>query len=321
MRSLPEKLGALLVLTAAIAGCGAPEPEGGQAATATGGGPELIRDCPECPELVVIPAGTFQMGSTPEETLMAKVPEARARNEHPEVTVTIARPYALGRREVTIAEFRAFAVATGFSTTKGCFGFRDKSWALEPEASWEDPGFAFTDQHPAACVTLSEIQAYLDWLSARTGARYRLPTEAEWEHAARLGTQPVRIWRADDSDACTQFNAADRQFTTQYDENWPSFACDDGFLVTSPAGHFPPNALGMYDVLGNVAELTADCFVAGHAGRPTDASAREDETCNARVFKGGSWAGEPGFLRPAFRVAATPEVRGNGFGVRVLREL
>lgn len=284
---------------------------------------KTLRDCPECPELVVIAAGAFTMGSTPEETAGAGVPEARARNEEPSVTVTIARSFAIGRYELTIGEFRAFARDTGFKATPGCFGFKNKSWALFPEATWEAPGHPVTDRHPAMCLNAGEYGQYLAWLSRKTGATYRLPTEAEWERTARLGTPAGQVFRAGDAGACRQFNAADRQFTVNYDDKWPAFACDDGYLITAPVGNYAANALRMYDVLGNVAELTADCFVGGHTGQPTDGSARRfaPEPCNPLVFKGGSWAGEPSFLRPAFRVAATAEVRGNGFGMRVLREL
>lgn len=286
----------------------------------TGAG-KILRDCPNCPELVVIPAGTFTMGSTPAETAAAGVPEARAVNEQPAVRVTVGRAFALGRYELTIGEFRAFARETGFKATPGCFGFKDKSWALFAAATWDAPGHPVTDRHPAMCLNSAEYGQYLAWLSRKTGAKYRLPTEAEWEHAARLGTPAGQVFRAGDAAACRQFNAADRQFTVNYDDNWPSFACDDGYLLTAPAGTFTANALGMYDVLGNVAELTADCFVAGHKDQPADGSARRFEPCNPMVWKGGSWAGEPSFLRPGFRVAATAEVRGNGFGMRVLREL
>ncbi len=282
---------------------------------------KTLRDCPECPEMVVIPAGSFMLGSTPAETTKAGVPENRARNEQPAVAVTIGKSFAMGRYELTIGEFRAFATATGFKATPGCFGFKNKSWALFPEATWDAPGHPVTDRHPAMCLNSSEYGQYLAWLSGKTGATYRLPTEAEWEHAARLGTPAGQALQAGDAQACQLFNAADRQFTVNYDDKWPAFACDDGYLITAPAGTFAANALGMYDVLGNVAELTADCFVGGHDGQPADGTARRAEPCNPMVFKGGSWAGEPSFLRPAFRVAATAEVRGNGFGMRMVREL
>jgi formylglycine-generating enzyme required for sulfatase activity len=281
-----------------------------------------FRDCPDCPELVRIPAGTFLMGSTPEETDRAAVPDGRARNEHPPVSVNVAKDFAIGRRELTIGEFRQFVEATGFAPAPGCYGLNGRAWQLDPEATWSAPGHPVTDAYPASCLAASDYEAYLDWLSQKTGAVYRFPTEAEWEYVARLGSaDPPRIFLADDEDACRLVNAADRQFTVTYDAEWPAFACDDGYLITSPSGKFPANALGMYDVLGNVAEITADCFVMGHEGRPADASARTAEICGAVAFKGGSWAAEPGFLRPAFRVAATRDVKGNGFGMRLVREL
>ena len=283
---------------------------------------DLFRDCADCPELVYIEPGEFTMGSTPAQTTAAGVPEERAINEHPPVSIRLTKPYAMGRYEVTITDFRKFADATGFETTAGCFGLNGRNWALDLAATWDAPGYPVTDDYPAACLTVPEYQQYLDWLSAKTGARYRLPTEAEWEYMARLGSDdPPRLWRAEDSDACGLVNSADKQFTDNYDGAWPAFRCDDGFKITSPAGNFPPNRLGMYDVLGNVAEVTADCFVAGHADQPTDGSARIADPCAVLVFKGGSWAAEPSFLRPAFRVAATTSVRGNGFGLRVLREI
>jgi formylglycine-generating enzyme required for sulfatase activity len=285
-------------------------------------GGEFFRDCPDCPEMVRVPAGSFLMGSTPQDTTRAQVPDSRALNEHPPVAVTIARPFAIGRYEVTIGQFRAFADDTGFIAQPGCFGLNGRVWAMDMEAVWSDPGYPVTDDYPAACLTAEDYQLYLDWLSDTTGAKYRLPTEAEWEYMAGLGSDdPPRVFFPADADACELVNAADLQFTKNFDGEWPAFECDDGFPITSPVGRLPPNGLGMYDVLGNTAEVTADCFVAGHTGRPTDASARQAKPCSALVFKGGSWAAEPGFLRPAFRVAATPNVRGNGFGLRVAREL
>jgi formylglycine-generating enzyme required for sulfatase activity len=161
---------------------------------------------------------------------------------------------------------------------------------MDMEAVWSDPGYPVTDDYPAACLTAEDYQLYLDWLSDTTGAKYRLPTEAEWEYMAGLGSDdPPRVFFPADADACELVNAADLQFTKNFDGEWPAFECDDGFPITSPVGRLPPNGLGM--------------------------------PCSALVFKGGSWAAEPGFLRPAFRVAATPNVRGNGFGLRVAREL
>jgi formylglycine-generating enzyme required for sulfatase activity len=300
-----------MLLAAAFSGCTLQPPEA-----------ESLQDCAMCPELVRVPAGTFTMGSTVAETTLAGVPAERAPNEQPAVTVTIDKPFAIGRYELTIAEFRAYAEATGFVATPGCFGLSGRAWAMDMTATWDTPGHPVTDRYPAACLTAVEYEGYLEWLSDLTGATYRLPTEAEWEYVARLGAltaeQPLR---AGDPEACELMNAADVNFTANFDGAWAAFECDDGYRITSPVGSYRPNKLGMYDVLGNVAELTADCFVTGHEGRPTTGVARITTPCSGTVFKGGSWAGEPSFVRPAFRVLATRQVRGNGFGLRVVREL
>lgn len=281
-----------------------------------------FRDCASCPELIRVPAGQFTMGSSIEETIAAGVPTERAPNEQPAVPVTISKPFAIGRFEVTIAEFRAYAEATGFASTPGCFGLSGRAWAMDMQATWDQPGHAVEDRYPAACLTAAEYGGYLDWLSATTGQVYRLPTEAEWEYVARLGmSEPARVLSADNAEACRLMNAADVNFTANFDGVWTAFECDDGYRITAPVGSYAANTMGMYDMLGNVAELTADCFVTGHLGRPADGSARLTEPCGSTVFKGGSWAGEPSFVRPAFRVLATRQVRGNGFGLRVVREL
>ncbi len=281
-----------------------------------------FRDCEACPELVRVPPGSFLMGSVPEETERAQLPEARARAEHGVVRVEIPYAFAIGRYELTIAEFAVFAEETGFESQGGCFEMlASKAWQLNAEASWRDPGYAVTDRHPAACLNSREYQLYLDWLSQKTGQRYRMPSEAEWEYAARLGSEEVRIWQPEDADACRHLNGADAQFRQAFTDDWLTFACDDGYPITAPVGTYAPNGIGMYDVFGNTAEVTLDCFVNGHAGAPTDGSPRAAEPCPVLVYKGGSWAAEPGFMRPAFRVAATPDVHGNGWGLRVVREL
>ncbi len=260
------------------------------------------------------------MGSTEDETTRAGMRADRAAHEKPQLEITIAYPFAIGRHELTVGEFRAFADATGFEAN-GCFELRGEQWGFNAEANWKHPGFSVSDQHPAVCLNSVDFQAYLDWLSERTGAKYRFPTEAEWEYVARLGIDEVPIWARDDASACEYQNGADLQYRDTFTENWETFDCDDGYAVTAPVAQYRSNKLGMYDVFGNVAEATADCFATSHEGAPTDGAARLTEPCQSRVFKGGSWAGEPGYFRPAVRVAATPAVRGTGFGLRVLREM
>jgi formylglycine-generating enzyme required for sulfatase activity len=282
---------------------------------------ESFRDCPTCPELVRIPAGSFLMGSTEAETTLAGMKPERARQEWPQHAVMIRHPFAIGRYEVTIAQFAEYSRETGFQPAKGCYGLLDRKFHLDPEATWERPGWPVSPRHPVVCVSPNEYLDYVAWLSKKTAHRYRLPSEAEWEYAARTGLRAMKVWRPDDPGACRLFNAGDAHFRAKYGDPWPTFACDDGFADTAPVGSFPPNRYGMYDVFGNASEVVADCFQPNHEGAPVDGSVRGGPPGCARVAKGGSPSAEPGFLRPALRVLVTPEVHGTGIGLRVLREL
>lgn len=280
-----------------------------------------FRDCPTCPELAVIKPGSYLMRSESAETVAARMRADRAEAEQPTREVTIGYEFAIGRYEVTIAEFNEFVRETSFEVAKGCFAASGSSWKMEPEADFRALSFAVTDKNPAVCLNVIEFQAYLDWLSKKTDQKYRFPSEAEWEYVARQGIDGVRIFTADAPDACQLFNGADQQFTETFDQEYFSFKCDDGYPVTAPVGTYQPNLLGLYDVFGNAAEVMGDCYVPTHAGAPVDGSALLTEDCGIRVAKGGSFAGEPPFFRPATRVSVTDMARGTGFGLRVVREM
>ena len=138
---------------------------------------------------------------------------------------------------------------------------------MQPEFTWRDNSIGDSDDHPAPCLRRAEILAYLDWLSARTGHAYRLPSEAEWEYAARANSKFAAFWGEDWTQACAFQNGADRSFAeVAADIPYDQFAdCDDGYAFTAPVASFEPNAFGLYDVAGNVSELTADCYALGHA--------------------------------------------------------
>jgi formylglycine-generating enzyme required for sulfatase activity len=303
-----------MIAVASLSSCASPT------ADQVRSGAEAFRDCPDCPELVHVAPGEFLMGSTEAEAAGAGMRADRAATERPQHAVEIRYPFAIGRFEVTVAEFGVYARETGFNGN-GCFGLADGTWQLNPAASWASPGYPATPRHAATCLSPDDFQGYLNWLSQKTGKRYRFPSEAEWEYAARSGAGGATVWSPGDPAACKAFNAADASYRAAFDQDYPSFDCDDGHAVTAPVGSYAANRLGMHDVQGNVAEFVADCFFASHDGAPIDGSARRDDPrCMARVAKGGSWAGEPGFMRPAVRVVVTADVRGTGFGMRVLRE-
>jgi formylglycine-generating enzyme required for sulfatase activity len=287
-------------------------------------GPRVLKDCDVCPELIRIEPGEFQMGLAEGEIVQPGFPKGQELQELPAHRVQIDYPFAIGRYEVSIGEFAAFAAATDFDG-KGCLVLigKDKDWALSPDADFRAPGYDVTTANPAACLSYNDSAAYLQWLSTRTGQTYRFPTEAEWEYVVRsgLGDEPVPSYLG--AQACEHLNGSDATFSEEITQDWNPglFECDDGYAHTAPVGSYQPNKLGMYDVFGNVSEWTEDCFGGNHEGAPTDGSARRREPCPLRILKGGTSAGGPGYLRPSRRGGYPIHLRGDGHGLRVVREL
>ena len=285
-------------------------------------GPQFFKDCDVCPELVRIGPGEFQMGLREGETVPPGFPEDQILHELPAHVVQIDYPFAIGRYEVSIGEFAAFATATDFDG-KGCFVQVDKAWEFSPDASFRAPGFDVTDADAAACLSYNDAAAYLQWLSSRTGQTYRFPTEAEWEYVVRsgLGDEPMPSDLG--AQACEHLNGSDATFGQEFTEDWKPglFECDDGHATTAPVGSYKPNKLGMYDVFGNVSEWTEDCSGTNYEGAPVDGSARHLEPCPTHILRGGTFAGGPGYLRPSRRGGFPIQLRGDGHGLRVVREL
>ena len=161
---------------------------------------EVFRDCPECPEMVVVPAGRFRMGSPSGES-------DRVGNEGPVHEVTISRPFAVGVHEVTRGEFARFVSATGRSMGNACHVY-EGGWGERSGRHWKSPGFSQADDHPVVCVDWDDAKAYAEWLSGRTGEKYRLLSEAEWEYVARAGTETARYWGEGEEGQCRYANGA-----------------------------------------------------------------------------------------------------------------
>ena len=248
---------------------------------------QRFRDCPECPELVVVPSGSFMMGSPSHE-------ERRDENEGPVHRVRIGQPFAVGVYEVTFAEWDA-CVAGG-----GCGGYRpdDEGWGR--------------GRRPVVNVSRQDAESYVSWLSLRTGERYRLPNESEWEYAARAGTTgPFHTGSAISTDQAN------------YDGNYVYGSGRKGVFrrQTVAVGSFGANAFGLHDVHGNVREWVQDCWNGSYAGAPGDGSAWESGNCSSRVLRGGSWDDFPRNLRSAFRVRYLSGNRNYLLGFRVVRTL
>ena len=268
-----------------------------------------FRDCPECPEMVVVPAGSFMMGSPASD-------EGRVDDEGPQHRVTVAEPFAVGVHEVTRGEFARFVRETNRSMGSSCWVWAEGTWAERSGRSWRNPGFAQTDRHPVVCVSWEDARAYVRWLSGKTDQRYRLLSESEWEYVARARTRTARYWGESESGQCRHANGADASTAFEW-----RVSCNDGHARTSPVGTYTGNGFGLQDVLGNVWEWTQDCRNDGYGGAPGDGRAWEQGDCRRRGVRGGSWFDLPRLLRAASRVWYTSGVRDGVLGFRIARTL
>jgi formylglycine-generating enzyme required for sulfatase activity len=172
-------------------------------------------------------------------------------------------------------------------------------------------------------VSWKDATDYAAWLGGKTGQTYRLASEAEWEYAARSGTDSFRYWGDDraNKEACRYANAADEAGKRQFKAWAPVFSCDDGFVYTAPVASFLPNSFGLYDMLGNASEWVEDCYHDSYKVAPSDGSAWTTGDCSARVLRGGSWGDDPRGLRAAYRFRLGPDNRYYFAGFRVARAL
>jgi sulfatase modifying factor 1 len=269
------------------------------------------RSCRGCPQMVVIFPGKFDMGSPDSEA-------GRGDDEGPVHSVKITA-YSIGKTEVTRGQFAEFVKRTRYSTGDKCWTLEKGSYK-EHNGNWREPGFAQSDLDPVVCINWNDAQAYVKWLSRRTGKHYRLPTEAEWEYAARGGSGTARYWGSNPDDACAYANGADKtaQEKIHGATSWSVHQCTDGFAYTAPVGHFKPNAFGLHDMLGNVWEWTGDIYHVNYKGAPTDGSAWLGSG-DKRLLRGGSWNNSPSDLRAAVRYKNDPGLRFSSFGFRVVR--
>ncbi len=271
-----------------------------------------FKDCPECPEMGVIPAGNFTMGSPASE-------KGRYDDEGPQHEVRIPRAFALGKYEVTRGGFEAFVRATGHKTSDGCRIYQAGEWQEDSSRNWRDPGYSQSDSHPVACVNWQDAKAYVRWLSGKTGKEYRLPSEAEWEYAARARTTAARYWGSNSSGACGYANVHDQTSKSENGFSWVHHDCRDGYGQTAPVGRFQANGFGLHDVLGNVWAWVGDCWNDSYRGAPSNVSAWTKGNCSRRVLRGGSWDGTPRVVRSANRAGDDTSNRSDDIGFRVAR--
>ena len=275
----------------------------------------VFRDCEDvCPEMVVVPAGKFLMGSPKNE-------EGRYDDEGPQRTVTIAKPFAVGKFEVTRDEFKAFVKATGHKVGETCWTFEGNKSKKRSGRSYLNPGYMQKATHPVVCVNWDDANAYATWLSSKSGKSYRLLTEGEWEYAARAGTT-TRFSYGETDQQCSYANGADQTAKASgLPKDWTYAGCKDGYDRTAPVGSFKPNAFGFYDMHGNAWEWVEDCSKDSYTDAPSDGTASTSGDCSRRVVRGGSWNYSPDYLRSALRGRDSTDLRGNWLGFRVGRAL
>jgi formylglycine-generating enzyme required for sulfatase activity len=247
---------------------------------------DTLKDGGLAPKMVGIAAGSFQMGSNDYD------------NEKPVHTVTVSQ-FALGVYEVTVGEFRKFIDSSGYKTDAE----KGNGWCGVSNKDWRNVGFSQEETHPVVCVSWNDAVAYTQWLSEQTGYDYRLPTEAEWEYAARAGSE-TKYWWGDESGS----NRA----------NCHNDYCKDSYENTSPVGSFEANGFGVYDTVGNVWEWTCSDYASYSDGSGAEQICSEN-TSNNKVLRGGSWYVLSDTARSAGRSNVSQGGTGLNVGFRILR--
>lgn len=282
---------------------------------------KIFKDCPDCPEMAIIPPGSVFIGSHEEEI-------GRKRAERPRIKATIEQPIAIATKEVTLAQFRTFMKESGYESVIperegkpliGCNYYDGKSYGYVAKHNWEYPGYPQREDAPVVCVSWSDAAAYAKWLSEKTGRQYRVPSTVEFEYASRASQASPWYWGTDPRKACEYANIGDRTFANQYPSE-PIFPCTDGYVYTASVGKFKPNDFGLYDMVGNAWEWTNDCFQMDLTNAPTNGESLisgDEVDCTYRTPKGGSWISGIGWSRAAVRSRDFAHYKSFMLGFRV----
>jgi formylglycine-generating enzyme required for sulfatase activity len=270
-----------------------------------------FQECAECPTMIAIPAGRFTMGSPASE-------QGRFDQEGPQHSVSVAA-FALGKYDATTKEFATFLSETRYQPAP-CDPILDLSWRFSLQGAVLPPGETTSPLEPATCLNWNDAQAFIAWLNGKVrglpsaaksrDGPYRLPSEAEWEYAARAGTATARWWGGAVGSGMANCNGCGSRW--------------DGRLI-APAGSFGPNPFGLDDMLGNVWQWVEDCWNESYVGAPVDGRAWMTGDCTKHVMRGGSWSNVPVFIRSAMR--SRGDAAGRDFdyssyaGFRVARSL
>ncbi len=259
-------------------------------------------------QFVSIKGGCFDMGDTF---------GGGEKDEKPVHRVCVDDFY-LGKYEVTVGQFRKFIDATGYKTKaekgNGCFVDKGDKWEKDPNANWRNPGFSINDSHPAVCISWNDAVAYAKWMEGKGGKSYRLPTEAEWEYAARDGGKNVKYAGGSGQ---RSGNIADESGKRKFPEWKASSGYDDKYVYTAPVGSFQPSALGLYDMDGNAWEWCSDWYGEKYYTNSPKDNPKGPEKGQYRVLRGGSWTRNEWYGRAGNRGSAAPTIGANDSGFRL----
>ena len=271
---------------------------------------DTFADCKACPQMIVLAPGQFMMGSPDDE-------RGRDIMEGPRHLVEIGKPFAISQFEITVGQFAIFVKETGRLVSRQCFVPKLKDERVEWETAdvdFQRPGFEVSASHAVTCTSWDDAIEFVEWLTRKTGRPYHLPSEAEWEFAARAGSFSRFSFEDRAEGVCEHANHADQ--STAY--SYRNATCSDGMPFTAPVGSYKPNPWGLHDMFGNAWEWVGDCWRKDYQGAPTDGSSWASEGyCAARVMRGGSWVNTLRQLRSAFRQGRPPHTRASNIGFRV----
>jgi formylglycine-generating enzyme required for sulfatase activity len=273
------------------------------------------------PSMVTIKGGKFLMGS------LANPKDKNFPISEPVHPVSV-KTFRLSRYETTVKQFRQFVDATGYQATGDCWKLAANEWGMEVgQVAWNSPANAPTEYHPVMCVSWNDAHAYLAWLSQQTGKHYRLPSEAEWEYAARAGSNTRYPFGDDPATLCKYGNVFDRSGKAAIKrltgKTREEINCDDGVELTTVVGMYASNPFGLYDMLGNVGEFVEDCQHANYEGAPSDGAAWTTACqpvfgSTMVVHRGGSYNNGPVGVSPTYRGHAGRDNRSSvGEGFRI----
>jgi sulfatase modifying factor 1 len=259
-------------------------------------------------EFVAVPGGCFRMGDSIGD----------GESDEKPVHEVCVDGFSMGKYPVTVGEFGRFVRATGFRTEAerggGCFTVgSDWRWSKKSSANWQEPGFPQTGRHPVVCVSWDDAVEFSKWLTRQGGKKYRLPTEAEWEYAARGGTRGRNYWGDRWDDACAYADVNDRTAGRTRLTRVTTHDCEDGYLYTAPVGSFIPNSFGLYDMMGNAWQWTGDWYGKDYYAESPRNNPLGPPSGKQRVPRGGSWRSSVEHLRVSLRVHPPSPSAGVGF--------